>query len=93
MSTFNKYRYKLDDTFIDVNKIRKTAQDPDKCDNYYIPLIYEFRPDLISKALYNGDVSMADYLAIINEIDDIPEGFYRGRKIRVLKEEYKELVC
>lgn len=92
MSTFNKYRYKLDNTFIDVNKLRQTAQDPGKCDYYYIPLIYEFRPDLIAKALYN-DVSMADYLAIINNIDNIPEGFYRGRKIRVLKEEYKELVC
>ena len=92
MSTFNKYRYKLDDTFININQIKQTAQDPNKCDNYYIPLTYEFRPDLIANSLYN-DVSMAEYLAIINDINDTPDGFYSGRKIRVLKQEYKETVC
>ena len=92
MSIFNKYRYKLDDTFININQIKQTAQDPNKCDNYYIPLTYEFRPDLIANSLYN-DVSMAEYLAIINDINDTPDGFYRGRKIRVLKQEYKETVC
>ena len=92
MSTFNKYRYKLDDTFININQIKQTAQDPNKCDNYYIPLTYEFRPDLIANSLYN-DVSMAEYLAIINDINDTPDGFYRGRKIRVLKQEYKDTVC
>lgn len=89
---FNKYDYKLDPVFINIEEIKKTAQDADKCRWYIIPLIYEFRPDLIAYSLYK-DVSMADYLAIINDIDDTPEGFYRGRKIRVLREEYKDLVC
>lgn len=89
---FNKYDYKLNDTFINVEEIKKTAQDPNKCRYYVIPMIYEFRPDLIAYSLYN-DVSMADYIAILNDIDNTPDGFYRGRKIRILKEEYKELVC
>ena len=89
---FNKYDYKLDPVFINIDEIKKTAQDADKCRYYTIPLVYEFRPDLIAYSLYN-DVSMADYLAIINDIDDIPGGFYRNRKIRVLREEYKDLVC
>ena len=89
---FNKYNYKIDNTFIDIEAIKKTDKDAEKCRYYFIPLVYEFRPDLIAYSLYN-DVSMADYLAIINDIDDIPNGFYRNRKIRVLKEEYKDLVC
>lgn len=89
---FNKYEYMLDNTFIDIQAIKETAKDANKCRYYFIPLIYEFRPDLIAYNLYN-DVSMAEYLAIINDIDDTPDGFYRGRKLRVLKEEYKDLVC
>ena len=89
---FNKYDYKLDPTFINIEEIKKTAKDPDKCEWYYIPLVYEFRPDLIAYSLYK-DVSMAEYLAIINDIDNTPDGFYRDRKIKVLKEEYKDLVC
>lgn len=89
---FNKFDYKLDPVFINIEEIKKTAQDADKCRWYIIPLTYEFRPDLIAYSLYK-DVSMADYLAIINDINDTPEGFYRGRKIRVLREEYKDLVC
>ena len=89
---FNKYDYKLDPVFINIDEIKKTAQDADKCRYYTIPLAYEFRPDLIAYSLYN-DVSLADYLAIINDIDDIPGGFYRDRKIKVLREEYKDLVC
>lgn len=89
---FNKYDYKLNDTFINIDEIKATAKDPEKCRYYYIPLIYEFRPDLIAYNLYN-DVSMADYIAILNDITDTPSGFYRGRKLRVLKEEYRDLVC
>ena len=89
---FNKYDYKIDDTFINIEEIKKTAQNPEKCRYYYVPLIYEFRPDLIAYSLYN-DVSMAEYLAIINDITDTPSGFYRGRKLRILREEYKDLVC
>ena len=89
---FNKYDYKLDPVFINIDEIKKTAMDADKCRWYFIPITYEFRPDLIAYSLYK-DVSMADYLAIINEINDTPDGFYRGRKIRVLREEYKDLVC
>lgn len=89
---FNKYDYKLDPVFINIKEIKETAKDSDKCRWYIIPLTYEFRPDLIAYGLYK-DVSMADYLAILNDIDDTPAGFYRGRKIRVLKEEYKDLVC
>lgn len=89
---FNKYDYKLDPVFINIEEIKKTAQDAEKCSWYIIPLTYEFRPDLIAYSLYK-DVSMADYLAIINDIDDTPYGFYKDRKIRVLKEEYKDLVC
>ena len=89
---FNKYDYMLDDTFIDIQAIKETAKDANKCRYYIIPLTYEFRPDLIAYNLYN-DVSMAEYLAIINDIDDTPDGFYRNRQLRVLKEEYKDLVC
>lgn len=89
---FNKYDYKLDPVFINIEEIKKTAQDSDKCKWYDIPLAHEFRPDLIAYSLYK-DVSMAEYLAILNDIKDTPEGFYRGRRIRVLKEEYKDLVC
>lgn len=89
---FDRYNFKLNNIFINIDEIRKTAKDAEKCRYYIIPMIYEFRPDLIAYSLYN-DVSMAEYLAILNEIDDTPEGFYRGRKIRVLKEEYKDLVC
>ena len=89
---FNKYDYKIDPVFINIEEIKKTAKDTDKCRWYIIPLVYEFRPDLIAYSLYK-DVSMADYIAIINDINDTPAGFYRGRKIRVLKEEYKDLVC
>lgn len=88
---FNKYGYKLNSTFINIEEIRKTAQDADKCYYYTIPLEYEFRPDLIAWFLYK-DVSMADYLAIINDIDDIPGGFYRFRKLRVLDPELKYTV-
>ena len=73
-------------------EIKRTAQDAEKCRFYTIPLTREFRPDLIAWDLYN-DVSMADYIAFLNDIQDTPEGFYRGRKIRVLKEEYRDLVC
>ncbi len=89
---FNKYDYKIDSTFINIDGIKATAKDPEKCRYYIIPMIYEFRPDLIAYSLYN-DVSMADYIAILNDIDNTPDGFYRGRKIRILKEEYKDLVC
>ena len=89
---FDKYNYKLNDVFINIDEIKKTAQDPEKCDYYFVPLVYEFRPDLIAYSLYN-DVSMADYIAIINDIDDTPYGFYRGRKLRILRKEYKDLVC
>ena len=89
---FNRYDYKLTDTFLNIDEIRETGKDADKCRYYIIPMIYEFRPDLIAYSLYN-DVSMAEYLAILNNIDDTPFGFYRGRKIRVLREEYKDLVC
>ena len=89
---FNKYNYKLNSVFLNIDEIKKTAQDADKCSFYIIPLTREFRPDLIAWDLYR-DVSMADYIAIINDIDDIPNGFYRGRKIRILKKEYKDLVC
>ena len=89
---FNKYDYKLDPVFINIDEIKETAMDADKCRWYFIPITYEFRPDLIAYSLYK-DVSMADYLAIINDINDTPDGFYRGRKIRVLREEYKDLVC
>lgn len=88
---FNKYNYKINNTFINITSIKKTAQDPDKCTYYIIPMIYEFRPDLIAYDLYR-DVSMSDYIAIVNDIFDTPEGFYRGRKLRVLKPEYKDLL-
>ena len=35
---------------------------------------------------------MADYIAILNDIDDSPEGFYPGRKLTVLKEEFIEAI-
>ena len=89
---FRKFDYKLDPVFINIEEIKKTAQDADKCRFYTIPLTREFRPDLIAWDLYN-DVSMADYIAILNDITDTPSGFYRGRKLRVLKEEYRDLVC
>lgn len=88
---FNKYNYKLDDTFININSIKETAAEADNCGWYFIPLKFEFRPDLIAYDLYQ-DVSMADYLAIINDIFDTPDGFYRGRKIRYLLPEYKDNV-
>lgn len=89
---FDKYKYMLDNTFINIKEIKETAKDPNKCAYYIIPMIYEFRPDLIAYDLYK-DVSMADYIAIINDIDDTPFGFYRGRKLRVLRGEYRDTVC
>lgn len=86
---FNKYNYMIDDTFVDINAIKQTAALADNCGYYFIPLKYEFRPDLIAYYLYQ-DVSMAEYLAIINDIDNTPDGFYRGRKIRYLLPAYKE---
>lgn len=88
---FNKYNYMLDDTFINIKKIKETAKDPEKCEKYIIPTIFNHRPDLIANYLYN-DVTMAEYLAIINDIDDSPEGFYVGRNIIALKKNYKDLV-
>lgn len=88
---FDKNKYKLNSTFINIDAIKETAKNPGYCHNYTIPMIYEFRPDLIAYSLYK-DVSMAEYLAILNDIDDTPEGFYRGRTIRVLNEDKKGLV-
>lgn len=88
---FDKFKYKLNSTFVNIDAIKETAKDSEKCRNYTIPMVYEFRPDLIAYSLYK-DVSMAEFLAILNDIDDTPEGFYRGRTIRVLKEEFKDLV-
>ena len=102
---FDKTKYKLndsDDVFIDINKIKDTAKDPNKCSYYtigagseliarvdknIIPAEYAYRPDLIAWFLYR-DVSMADYIAIINDIDDSPEGFYIGRRLKVLNGDY-----
>lgn len=86
--------YKLDNSdsiFIDINKIKETAKDDNKCELYVIPLVYSYRPDLIADHLYK-DVTMADYIAIINNIDNSPEGFYTGRILRVLKNEFIGLI-
>ena len=91
---FNRMNYNLDKSdniFLNIKKIKETAKDPMKCKDYIIPLRYGFRPDLIANDLYN-DVSMADYIAILNDIDDSPEGFYSGRKLIVLKEEFIEAI-
>ena len=86
---FNKNSYMIDSTFVDINKIRKTAENKDNTFPYRIPIKYEFRPDLIAYDIYR-DVSMASYLAIINNIVDTPAGFYRGRWIKALKPTSKE---
>ena len=90
---FDKSKYMLDNVFLNIKKIKETAKDPEKCGvpPYKIPVEYNHRPDLIAYHLYN-DVSMAEYLAILNDIDDSPEGFYTGREIKYLLGEYKELV-
>lgn len=87
---FNKYRYMIDDNFVDTDAIKKTASD-NKITVYTIPMIYRYRPDLIAYNLYK-DVSMQDYLTIINDIDDSPAGYYSGRRIKVLLPNYKETV-
>ena len=94
---FDRNNYKLggdENVFLNIKQIKETAKDPSKCTYYNgtkgIPLEYSYRPDLIASDLYNGDVTMADYIAILNDIDDSPEGFYAGRKLIVLKSEYIE---
>lgn len=86
---FNKNNYMIDSTFVDINKIRSTIEDENSWFIYEIPLIYEFRPDLIAYDIYR-DVSMADYLSIVNNIIETPDGYYRYRKIKAIKPEYKE---
>lgn len=88
---FNKNRYKINDVFININAIKNTIKDENKCTLYTIPLKYEFRPDLIAYDLYK-DVTMQDYLAIVNDIKNSPEGFYRNRVLKVLRPEYKDTV-
>lgn len=91
---FNRLKYTLNNTdsiFIDINKIKETAKDDNKCELYKIPLEYSYRPDLIADHLYR-DVTMADYIAILNDISDSPEGFYAGRILRVLKSEFIGLI-
>ena len=98
----NKYILDKEGIFLNIKKIKETAKDPSKCEYYtigktsdtlanIIPMEYAYRPDLIAWFLYN-DVSMADYIAILNDIDDSPEGFYIGRKLTVLNKNYIGLV-
>lgn len=86
---FNKNKYMIDSTFVDINKIKSTAANDNNTFLYTIPLKYEFRPDLIAYDIYR-DISMGDYLTIINDITDAPVGFYRFRVIKALRPEYKE---
>lgn len=73
--------------FLNIEEIKKIARDNNKCAVYKIPIHFAYRPDLIAYSLYK-DVTMADFLAIINDIDDSPEGFYTDRIIKVLKSDY-----
>lgn len=54
----------------------------DDDEKYTIPLQYEFRPDLIADLFYE-DPKLSYILIYANDINDSPEGFYKGRKIRV----------
>jgi len=49
---------------------------------YEIPLIYEYRPDRIAQKFY-GNPKLFWVLVYVNEIENSPEGFYQGRRIRV----------
>ena len=49
---------------------------------YTIPKTLEFRPDLIAYNFWKDSV-LSYILIYANRIDDSPEGFYAGRKIRV----------
>lgn len=53
---------------------------------YEIPLIYNFRPDRIAKQFY-GNPKLFWILVYANNIEDSPEGFFSGRKIRVPRAE------
>lgn len=53
---------------------------------YEIPLIYNFRPDRIAKQFY-GNPKMFWILVYANNIENSPEGFFAGRKIRVPRTE------
>jgi hypothetical protein len=53
---------------------------------YEIPLIYNFRPDRIAKQFY-GNSRLYWVLVYANNIENSPEGFFSGRKIRVPKPE------
>lgn len=86
---FNKNSYKINDVFVNINAIKATANSSSRTMLYTIPIEYRYRPDLIAYSLYK-DVSMQDYLAIINNIKDCPEGFYANRVIKVIKPEYKD---
>lgn len=52
-------------------------------DTYYtIPLIHQYRPDLISYFFYNT-TSLQWVLTYVNEINDSPEGYTINRLIRI----------
>lgn len=51
---------------------------------YEIPLIYQYRPDRIAEKFY-GNSKLYWILVYVNEIENSPEGFYTGRRIRIPK--------
>lgn len=53
---------------------------------YEIPLVYNFRPDRIAKRFY-GNPKLYWVLVYANNIENSPEGFFTGRRIRVPKTE------
>lgn len=85
---FTVEKYKLGN-FVDVSKIKEISND--KYSTYTIPLKYRYRPDLIAWFLYK-DISMQNLLSILNDIDNSPEGYYSGREIKIIKQEYKDLL-
>lgn len=89
MFDINNYRNK---DKISINK-KKVNQVLTESNTKYmkIPIKYEYRPDLIAYNLYN-DVTFSTFLAIINEIDNSPEGFKSGKVIKYLDPEYKSLI-
>lgn len=49
---------------------------------YEIPLKFQYRPDRIAANFY-GNPRLFWVLVYVNSIEDSPEGFYAGRRIRV----------
>ena len=88
---FNIDKYRNSDGYsIDISSINDFLTD-DNTKVMYIPLRYQYRPDLIAYSLY-GDVSYSTFLAVINGFKNTPEDFSVNTLIKYLDPAYKDLL-